>query len=139
MGLMDKMIFSKTAMPTINKSMQAANMRSRAIADNVANIATEGYQRKEVSFESQLKGKMKTSLTGTKTDGAHMSIGKNSLKDINPMVTRSKDKNLYSGVNNVDIDSEMAKMADNQILHNFDVKFLSLQYQKLSKAIKGNA
>ena len=89
MGLMNDMIFSNTAMPTINKSMQATNLRSRAIADNVANIATEGYQRKEVSFESQLKGKMKTSLTGTKTNDSHMSIGRNSLKDINPVVSRS--------------------------------------------------
>lgn len=138
MGLMDKMIFSKTLIPTINKSMSATNMRSRAIADNIANISTEGYKRKEVSFESQLRSKLnKTSLTGTKTDTMHMSLGKGNIKNINPSIYRSNDKNLYSGVNNVDIDSEMAKMADNEILHNFDVKFLSLQYRKLNKAITG--
>ena len=71
------------------------------------------------------------------TNDKHINIGRNSLKNITPTVYRSNDKNLYSGVNNVDIDTEMAKMADNEILHNFDVKFLRLQYQKLNKAIKG--
>ena len=138
MGLINKMIFSKTIMPAINKSLMATNMRSRAIADNIANISTEGYKRKEVSFESKLNNKLfKTSLSGVKTNDKHINIGRNSLKNITPTVYRSNDKNLYSGVNSVDIDTEMAKMADNEILHNFDVKFLSLQYQKLNKAIKG--
>lgn len=138
MGLMNDMIFSKTLMPTINKSLSAVNLRSRAIADNVANISTEGYQRKEVSFEDQLRNKMKTKLTGTKTDDMHINLGKNSIQNINPSVYRSNDKNLYSGINNVDIDSEMAKMADNQILHEFDVKFLSSQYRRLKTVITGN-
>jgi len=138
MGLMDKMLFSGTSIPTINKSLSATNMRSRAIADNIANISTKGYQRKEVSFEDKLRDKLfQTSLSGVKTNNAHINIGRNSIKDINPSVYKSNDKNLYSGVNNVDIDMEMAKLADNEILHNFDVKFLSFQYHKLTEAIKG--
>ncbi len=139
MGLMNDMIFSKTLIPTINKSMSATSLRSRAIADNIANISTEGYKRKEVSFEDKLRGQMKTTLKGTKTDDMHITLGKGSFKDVNPSVYRSNDKNLYSGVNNVDIDTEMAKMADNQILHNFDVKFLSSQYSRLKKVITGQA
>ena len=80
MGLINKMIFSKTIMPAINKSLMATNMRSRAIADNIANISTEGYKRKEVSFESKLNNKLfKTSLSGVKTNDKHINIGRNSL------------------------------------------------------------
>jgi flagellar basal body rod protein FlgB len=36
----------------------------------------------------------------------------------------------------VDIDMEMAKLAENQILYNFSAKFLKGQYNKLNAAIQ---
>jgi len=49
------------------------------------------------------------------------------------------DPTLASGVNNVDIDTEMAKLAENQILYNFGAKFLNGKFKKLNAAIQAKS
>jgi flagellar basal-body rod protein FlgB len=58
------------------------------------------------------------------------------LSGLSPKVQKPVDPTLPGGVNNVDIDMEMAKLAENQILYNFSAKFLKGQYNKLNAAIQ---
>jgi flagellar basal-body rod protein FlgB len=46
---------------------------------------------------------------------------------------------LPSGVNNVDIDTEMAKLAEAQIQYNFSIKFGQGVFKKMNAAIKGQS
>lgn len=135
---MRDILFSRTRIPAVMQSMQAARMRSEAATENIANISTPGYRRREVEFESLVRQSMRFSTTGKRTDEDHLPIGRKSISDISPQLVVPRDNNLYSGVNNVDIDREMAVLADAQILHNFNVKFLSSQYQRFKTAISGN-
>jgi flagellar basal-body rod protein FlgB len=47
------------------------------------------------------------------------------------------DPTLPSGVNNVDVDKEMAKLAENQIMYNFGIRFAG--FDKYNSAITGRA
>ena len=91
----------------------------------------------EVKFEESLRGALDGAhLKGTSTNSLHMQIGSKSLDSVKYNVVRSNDPTLKSGDNNVDIDSEMASLAENQIAFKFAMKRLSGNYKILNSAIK---
>jgi len=111
-------------------------LRSKAIAQNIANVDVPGYNRKEVVFEEALRKAMKIKSEGTRTHPEHIEIGKKAaLKKIKPESHEPYDPSNASGKNNVDIDMEAAKLAENQILYNFSIKFAG--FSKLKSAING--
>lgn len=135
-----KGILQNTAYPSVLKSLDAGMLRSRVIANNIANVNTPGFKRLEVSFEEHLsKALDKTRLKGTTTNSKHFAIGRKDISKINPIVERPVDPTLPSGVNNVDIDTEMAKLAENQILYNFGIRFARGALRKLDAAAKAQS
>jgi flagellar basal-body rod protein FlgB len=129
-------LFNTETRMLVYKALDANAMRGRAIAQNIANVQTPGYQRVEVNFEEQVQAAMKKQVTGTKTDENHMDISrKASIKKIEAYSFRSKDPTNPGEVNNVDIDIENAKMAENQIDQSYNMQFAS--FSKLNSAIKG--
>ena len=135
MALLDNMLFSKTAIPTLTKALDAYYTRSQVIANNIANISTKGYKRREVKFEEFLQDALSKKIKGYRTNSKHLPIGRRDIDEIEPEVYIPEDEGIYSGDNNVDIDKEMAKMAENQILYNLGVKLLNDRYTTLKKAI----
>jgi flagellar basal-body rod protein FlgB len=136
--MFDKILFGNSSAPAILKSLDASMLRSRTIANNIANVNTPGYKRIEVSFEGELRQALdKTRLKGTRTDDKHFDIGRKNLDNVQPNAYKPNDPTLPSGVNNVDIDTEMAKLAENQLLFNYGIKFLRGTYRKLDAAIQG--
>jgi len=113
-------------------------MRQKAIANNVANVNTPGYKRIEVSFEGELQKALDPNrLQGARTDAGHMEIGKPNLLSLHPKAYRPEDPTLAGQINNVDIDMEMAKLAENQILFSAGVKFLQDRVSTIRSAIQG--
>jgi len=135
-----ELLFRKTSLPAVAKSLDASMLRSKAIANNIANVDVPGYQRVEVDFEKQLsKALDKSKLRGEKTNKAHLNIGRKDLSKVKPEAYRPVDNTLPSGVNNVDIDIENAKLAENQILFNFGVKFAGARFGAVQQSIKGTS
>jgi flagellar basal-body rod protein FlgB len=138
--MLEKMIFNSTNVPVLSKSLDACMLRARSIANNIANVNTPGYQRLEVSFEAELRKSLNgIQLRGTRTDAGHLELGKKSISELRPQVERPIDPTLPSGVNNVDIDTEMAKLAENQILYNFGANMLRGAMRKINSAIQGKS
>ena len=107
--MLEKIFFNKTTLPLLSRTMDAAMLRSRVISNNIANVTTPGYRRVEVSFEEQLRTALdRTRLMGTKTDGQHLDMGRKNLSEVNAEAYHPYDPTQPSGVNNVDIDMEMA-------------------------------
>jgi flagellar basal-body rod protein FlgB len=68
------------AMSAIKTSLDGLATRSRAIADNVANIQTPGYASKSVEFEAALKSAFDSGQTNvTESDVASMSRSKDQM------------------------------------------------------------
>ncbi len=131
-------LFGSGTRQMVYKSLDASAMRSRAISHNLANVSTEGYKRKEVSFEEQLRKIMKIKIKGVRTNQEHMEISQSaSLKKLSPKAYTSEDPTLPGEINNVDVDIEASKMAENQILYNYALKFAG--FGKLNAAITGNS
>jgi len=138
MNTLEDHLFGNETRQLIYKSLDAGAMRGRAISQNIANVMTPGYQRKEVSFEDKIKEAMEKKVSGTTTDDGHIPIGKGiDLSKITPEVYEPNDPTNPGEVNNVDIDIENAKMAENQIQYQFNIRFAS--FEKYFAAIKGSA
>ena len=138
--MIKEIVSRKTTMAAVLKSLDAGMLRARTIANNVANVTTPGYQRVEVSFEDELRKALdRTRLQGFKTDAKHLDIGRKDISRVKPRAYRPCDPTLPSGVNNVDIDMEMAKLAENQLKYNMGLKFLKGAYLKLDAAAQGKS
>jgi flagellar basal-body rod protein FlgB len=129
-------LFGGSTRQLVYKSLDASAMRARVTAQNLANVDTPGYKRKEVSFEDQLQDALKKKLPASTTQPDHMPFGKGvDLAAITPKVFEAPDQTLPGEINNVDVDMEAAKMAENQILFNYGIKFAG--FDKLMSAIAG--
>ena len=89
---------------TTDLSLQAAirgtSLRQTALAQNVANANTPGYQRKDVDFESSLRAAMED---GTNPDSLQFGVSTDPSSPMQP------------DGNSVDIDTESAKLSENGI------------------------
>lgn len=133
-------LFARTAIPALAKSLDACALRGRAIAANLANVTTPGYRRIEVSFEDRLKQALDPSkLKGAADQPGHMPIGRPDLEKVVPVAYRSEDPTLPGEINNVDVDQEAAKLAENQLLFMFGVKFIQERKADITAAISGHA
>lgn len=131
-------LLSRTSIPAVEKSLDAAALRSRAIASNLANVDTPGYQRIEVAFEAALRAALdRKTPQGVADQAGHLPLGRPDLEQVHAMAFRSQDPTKPGEVNNVDVDLEMAKLAENQILFNYGVKLIGLRKGDITSAIKG--
>lgn len=120
------------------KALDAGMLRSRAISQNLANIQTPGYERKEVNFEDQLQNALKAKLKAEQDQNGHMPAGKGlDLTKVNPYIFEPKDTTLPGEINNVDVDLEATKMAENQIYFQYLIKFVG--FEKHMAAIAGRS
>jgi len=130
-------ILNQTAIGLTGKALDTYAQRSRAIANNLANVTTPGYRRIEVSFEDQVQKYLdQKELQGTRTDHNHMYHGKSVLDHLEAHTYRSDDPRLAGEINNVDVDLEMAKLAENQIAFEFGIKFVKDRMEAVTSAIK---
>lgn len=85
---------------SLQAAIRGAGLRQTALAQNVANANTPGYQRKDVDFESSLRAAM--------TDGTNPD-------DLQFSVTTDPSAPMQPDGNSVDIDTESAKLSENGI------------------------
>ena len=114
--------------------------RSQVINSNIANAETPGFRALEYDFEKQLQSL--TSTTGQEslkvTDLRHK---RNSFTEasgkIDPDVYMRPTESVGHDGNTVEIDKEMASMAQNQILYRATIESLSRKIGLLKYAIQG--
>lgn len=129
-------LFGGKTRSLVYKSLDAGALRGKAIADNLANVQSPGFKRREVVFEAELRKALQIKLAGASTQAGHLDISPEAaLRKTLPLVEESGDKTLPGEVNNVDVDIEASKMAENQIFYNYGIRFAG--FDKLQSAITG--
>lgn len=130
-------IFNDSGFAHIKKSLEAYNKRQKVIANNIANVTTPGYKAKRVNFEDKLKEMKSGKVKGAMTHKKHIKINS---KNINELEIETK-KNNYSGkvngINNVDVDKEMVRAAENKLKYMSSIRSLKKKYDILRSAISG--
>jgi flagellar basal-body rod protein FlgB len=97
--------------------------RHKVILSNVANIDTEGFKPSDLSFKQAL-GKTAPIRMET-TDPGHIGRKQNGTGPVEVITSEEKVK----------IDTEMANLAENQLMYNFTVDMLSRKFKGIKTVL----
>ncbi|RLL45310.1 flagellar basal body rod protein FlgB [Oceanobacillus piezotolerans] len=118
---------------TLEKSLDYASAKNRAIANNISNADTPNYKAKEVVFKDVLQHSMEN-LEMKRTHDKHLSYAHNDSS----FQTITKNNTTYNhNGNNVEIDKEMTELAKNQIYYNSLIDRINGKFGSLQKVIRG--
>lgn len=114
----------------LDKAADASWMRNEVITNNIANINTPGYKRKDVQFESYL---MSALLGDNALDKRVANANLNSL-NANIYTDNASFSYRLDG-NNVDIDTESAYLAENQIKYYNLLDSMTQEFSRLKSVL----
>jgi flagellar basal-body rod protein FlgB len=127
--------------PIIQGSLSGLAARQKAIGENIANADTPGYKRLEVSFEGNLKKLMGQKAAAgeeleLKTDSRrHFSLGPNA-DGPSAELRKVTDESYRNDKNNVNIDLEMANLADTNIRYNTMAKIAKDNFEGIKNVLR---
>ena len=118
----------------LNKAASASWTKNEIIANNIANVDTPDYKRKDLNFESLLSEAL--SDTSLHTKNMDKKVANLNLSALKPDVYTeySTLSYRYDG-NNVDIDTEQTYLADNQIKYYTLLDSMTHEFNRLKTVL----
>lgn len=134
-------IFSRTV-DVLGKSIDLRAKQQNLISSNIANAETPNYVPKSLSFERELQGALREPRAGTAQPPAnprHLPLkgGGGGLQAVTGKVLETPAKTPGQDGNAVELEGEMGRMMENQIMYNASVQLLAKKFEGLRTAIKG--
>ncbi len=110
----------------LGKAADASWKRNEVISNNIANVSTPGYKRKDVQFDSYLM----SALLGN--DSLDKRVGEVNWDTLDATVyTDNSNLSFRLDGNNVDIDTESANLAENQIRYYTLMDSMTQEFSRL--------
>ena len=102
-------------------------MRQEVIASNIANAETPGYKAKRLDFEEALARALDVDgeLTMKVNDQKHFNVGGGGFKNLKPDVYEDPNGIVSENGNTVDVQDEMIRQADNQLMYDTLVQLMN--------------
>ena len=118
-------LFGKT-LDMLASMLDFRSERHKIISSNIANLDTPDYLPRELTFRDALQevadsGKEANMVI---TNARHL-----------PELCEAEGEVVVSG-DKVDIDEQMAKMAENQLMYNFSVDLMARKFRSLNAVLK---
>ena len=133
-----------TTIELLGKTLDLRAQRQNLISANLANVETPGYTPNDISFESQLKSALKKGGAPTHTPNSrHIPLkgtgggGPSALELVTGQMIELPAKSSGPDGNGVEMESEMGRMAENQIMYNASVQLLTKKFEMMKQAIRG--
>jgi flagellar basal-body rod protein FlgB len=134
-------IIGSSTINILERTLDASSLRHKVISNNIANVDTPGFKRSNVLFEEKLKlaleGTGQGKIAGYITNTKHIPIGYTMETLVNPEVKLQNDTSLRNDGNNVDIDVEMAHLAENTLWYQALTQQISGKFSSLKSVING--
>lgn len=114
----------------LQQATDASWLRNTIISNNIANVDTPNYKRQDVQFETYLIEQ----LAGR--DSMDSYVNNMDLSTLEPTIyTDNSNLSYRLDGNNVDIDTENAELAKNQIKYSVMTDAISQEFARLRTAI----
>ena len=114
------------------KAADAANLRNELLTNNIANVSTPNYKRKDLDFESVLQAE----LGGEKDLSTAVKNANKSLETLDAQVyTDNASLSYRLDGNNVDINTEEARLAENQIKYQALVDLMNQEFARYNTVL----
>lgn len=111
----------------LEKMLDVAAFRQKVLASNIANADTPGYKAKDISFQKELDRAMESAKS--KEQGAKGEQNYDIYETVTTMPNRDG--------NTVNLDIEMAKVAENTLIYNAATQLMAMKVRMLKDVIKG--
>ncbi|MGD9156989.1 MAG: flagellar basal body rod protein FlgB [Desulfobacteraceae bacterium] len=128
-----KNMFMDRTSRLLSKVLDFRAVRQSVIAGNVANSETPGYIQKGIPFEAELqKAFDNKSIKLEKSEPGHLSGSEYIMENsFNPYQLVRE----YGKPNELNIDTEMAKMSQNNLMYEASTRLLSKKFELLKAVI----
>ena len=119
-------------MNILDKAADAANLRNELLTNTIANVSTPNYKRKDLDFESVLQGE----LAGEKNLSKAVKKANQNLETLDAQVyTDNASLSYRLDGNNVDINTEEARLAENQIKYQALVDLMNQEFARYNTVL----
>lgn len=116
----------------LDKAADAANLRNELLTNNIANVSTPNYKRKDLDFESVLQGE----IAGEKNLSKAVKKANQNLETLDAQVyTDNASLSYRLDGNNVDINTEEARLAENQIKYQALVDLMNQEFARYNTVL----
>lgn len=117
----------------MSTTLDATAKREALIANNIANVNTPNYKRKDIRFETELKN----AFVRAEGDNVDLRVKELDLEALKPetYTDYAELSYRYDG-NNVDIDTENALSAENQIKYNGLMDLVNKNFSQIQSVLK---
>ena len=122
----------------LQKGLDAAWTRNAVIRHNIANIETPNFKAYDVEFESLLARSLERAsaqFEGVRTHPGHIEFSSRAGPVTHRIVQRQQTTMRLDG-NNVDIEAENVRLAQNQLFYNTIVEQMNSEIRRLRMAIQ---
>ena len=129
----EKLSFGKTFY-ALEKAISIAQQRNAVITSNISNLDTPGYKSKDINFKSELAKALETNHQNglVRTNPRHISMQNNGGQMIEPY----EEQGEWNGYNWANIDSEMTKLTENNLVYRTAVEALLRKMNLLKEVIR---
>ena len=131
-----------TTIRLLEKNLDLRARNQNLISANLANAETPGFIPKSLTFEGELKDALKSrgGESASVTHPRHIPLKGLSagLDSVQGMVMEEPDGSVGHDGNGVELETEMGRLAENQILYNATIQLAVKKFEGLKMAIKGS-
>ena len=128
-------IFDKTS-AALEQSLNFRLQRHNITSANIANAETPDYHAKKLDFEEALSRAIDLEGMGASSpDKNHIGLGTGSIAKSRVDVYENPDVNLTNDKNTVDVEKEMATLAENTILYKAAIELINKKLAQTRYAI----
>ena len=131
-----------TTVDLLSKNIDLRARNQNHLSANIANAETPGYTPRRLSFEGELKDALqekKKGLPQQQPNPRHIPIkgGSSRIDAVQGQIVETPSATSGRDGNRVELESEMAQLAENQIMYNAGIQMLVKKFDSLKSAIKG--
>ncbi len=120
----------------LDKAADASNLRNELISNNISNVSTPNYKRKDINFESILQAE----LGGEKSLYQAVKSANEDLTTLDPQVyTDNASLSYRLDGNNVDIATEEAYLAENQIKYQALIDLMNQEFSRYKSVLSSSS
>ncbi|PCJ63429.1 MAG: flagellar basal body rod protein FlgB [Planctomycetota bacterium] len=147
MGIGRILFSGKGTLPVLERSIAFTEKRQRILAQNLANVETNGYKSKDLNIEEFQS--LLSEAIGGRSKMHPRQFKMNSGRDISVnslngsltfnVMTPQDDTSMRHDNNNVTYENELSKIVQNGLAHRAYAKFIKGSFDGMTKAIIGRA
>ncbi len=129
----DKLSFGKTFL-ALERVINIAQQRHTHIASNISNLDTPNYRAKDIDFKTALAKALESGHGANlvRTNPGHIDSMMNSAHRVEPF----EEKGEWTGFNWVNIDKEMTRLTENNLIYRTATEILLRKIAKFKEVIR---